>query len=62
MAKAKQKRRNKIPEETFTTSPAMLLGEKANIREIVNDTPKKSQRGCRSIKEDKTRTIWGKTS
>ena len=58
MMKAKQKRRNKTPGETFTTSPAMIVMVNAIVRETVNAPQKQSQRGCRSIQEDETRKIW----
>ena len=52
MVKAKQKRKNKPPEVTFTTSPETIVEKKANTKETVNAPPKREyQRGCRIIQK-----------
>ena len=55
MNKAKQNRRNKTPEETLTTPPAMIVGEKATTQETVNDIPRQI-----SKRMQKYSIIWSK--
>ena len=38
--KAKQIRRNKTPNETLTTSPAMIVSKNSTMQETVSDTHK----------------------